>query len=64
MYDGAMSRYWMNDVIMCHGSNCGGDTCQRHGGDGNRRKRTHEDERSQDVQPERREQRDDDVPED
>jgi hypothetical protein len=22
MYDGAMSRYWINDVIMCHGSNC------------------------------------------
>lgn len=22
MYEGAMSRYWMKDVIMCHGSNC------------------------------------------
>ena len=21
MYEGAMSRYWMNEVIMCHGSN-------------------------------------------
>jgi hypothetical protein len=22
IYDGAMSRYWINDVIICHGSNC------------------------------------------
>jgi hypothetical protein len=25
MYDGAMSRYCTNDVIMCHGSNYGSD---------------------------------------
>lgn len=24
MYEGAMRRYWMKDVIICHGSNCMG----------------------------------------
>ncbi len=22
MYDGAIKRYWIKDVIICHGSNC------------------------------------------
>ena len=55
--------YWMNDVNMCQGSNCGHASGPQTAGmimNGI----TYEDERSQDVQPERCQQRDDDVAED
>lgn len=51
----------MNEVIMCHGSNC-----QHVLGRIPREQwiRTYEEERRKDVQPERCQQRDDDVAED
>jgi hypothetical protein len=69
MYDGAMSRYWINDVIICHGSNCipkphSEQSASPSHSHRQRRKATYEDNARDNIQPERRHQRHDDIPKD
>lgn len=62
MYDGAISRYWKNEVIMCHGSNWFID--REHDRCRHRRQCTYVNQGSKDVQPERSQERDDNIAED